>query len=187
MIVVGYYTNKQYRAHALKLQESARTVGLMCMLYSMPHLKGWGKNVYHKPDVILKAMDEHPTENIIYCDVDAEFVSFPALLSHTEWEVAAYFDTPTRPVGGTVFFQNSPRGRKVVEEWKRQNSKSTNEPDDFTNLRIALSAVPHLNVGYLPPGYVWGSHMRRRFPTAEVVIEHFSVGDHTYDDPKEGL
>jgi hypothetical protein len=116
-------------------------------------------------------------------DADARAVNYPSLLVDgiQDFDVAAYHDAPHRPCGGTVWFHRT-RGRKYVAHWIMLNEERKDALDDWDNLQ-AVFWEQRTNHGgriyHLPPAYCWIERdMRRRFPTAEPVIEHFTIGDH---------
>lgn len=182
MIVVTYFTDRKYKAYADKMAASAKKVGLFTAAFAMRNTGSWKKNVYLKPHVVMKAMLAHPSQDILFVDADAEFRRFPKELVGTDWEFACYFDGPHRPVSGSVWIANTERGRKLVQAWADGCDRGEDLNEDFHWLRVALeTAVPQLRVGQLPPSYFWlEEHMRPRFPTAEPVIEHFIIGEHSF-------
>lgn len=181
MIVVSYYTNRKYKAMANVLKDSCTAVGLHCAVFAVKDEGSWQKNVYQKPHVIRKAMAAYPAEDILFIDADAKVVRYPNELISTDWEVAAYFEGPHLPVSGTVFLVNTPRVHAVVDAWAAGCDRGEGLNEDFHWMSLALRTVPTLRIGYLPPSYFWKEkEMRGRFPTAEPVVEHFTVGEHSF-------
>lgn len=181
MIVVTYFTDRKYRIFARRLQESCTKWALHCALYAERDTGSWEKNVYRKPHVIMKALNDYPSEAILFVDADASLVAYPQELVMNDWDVACYFDGPRRPVSGTVYLKNNERARSFVAEWARGCDKGNHENEDYHWMRLALEKSYGIRVGHLPPAYFWVERtMRGRFPMAVPVVNHYTIGEHTF-------
>lgn len=181
MIAVTYHTNRKYKAMSQRLKESCDALGLHCAIYQEKDTGTWEGNVYRKPHVVRKALIAYPNEDVLFVDADAMFRRYPLELVGSQWEVACYFESSGYPVSGTVFVSNTERARLFVDAWCEGCDRGEGKNEDFHWMAKALRSVPYLKVGYLPPAYFWKEkEMRGRFPTALPVVEHYTVGEHTF-------
>lgn len=182
MIVTTYYTNKKYRDYAFRLRDSCKELGVHCAAYMCPDQGNWEANVYQKPHMVRKAMNGYPLEDVLFIDADAVLKRYPMDVINTDWDMACFWNGPNLPVSATVFVANNARGRAFVDEWARGCDRGEHRNEDYHWMYHATQAVQGLRIGHLPPAYFWVEQdMRPRFPTAAPVVEHFLIGEHTFN------
>src|SRR6185369_3878198 len=117
MQVIGFYTGEKYRAEAEAMKASAEAVGLKCDLTEKPDLGTWWKNCNQKSAFILECLEKYGDEPILYQDADTRFVRFPKLLQNLNSDFAAFFNSPTVPIGATLWFGGKNRALRYVKAW----------------------------------------------------------------------
>ena len=182
MRVVGFYTGEKYRSEAEAMKASAEAVGLVCEISERPDLGTWWKNCNQKSAFILDCLEKYGDEPILYQDADTRFVRYPKLLDNLTSDFAAFFNSPTVPIGGTLWFNGATKAMRYVEPWVLTVQMNPHREDDSINFREALSMTPRPNIKRLPPSYCWHEGtMRSAYPgVQEVVIEHLNIGSHDY-------
>ena len=182
MIVCAYSTNDKYRAYALAMKASAEAFGLRVVLYEYPAVSDWRDGVNLKPMAILRAMDEYPFDSVLYVDADATFTGSPTELLGMDdhYDAAMHHQAKNHPLGGTLFFQNNPRGRRIVERWFKNIRSGPRIADDL-NLKDALYSIPDRRIYHLPPAYCWHEKtMRPGYGQAKPIIIQESIGEHSF-------
>lgn len=183
MIVACYYTNDAYRALAERMIASARAVGLGTVGYFVDNPTGqWRDGDCKKPDIVLRAIDEHPKASILFVDADCEFRAFPRLLKDQahDHDLALYYDGFDKPYSTVVWFRAG-SGRKYAVRWVEEMKKNPNRPNDIVWLKAAIESIRPRSVMHLPPAYCWtAAWFRGRFGPVKPVIEHYAVGEHSF-------
>jgi hypothetical protein len=199
MKVVSFYTNDRYREMAEKMKASAESVGLDCHIYEYREEDaiGWGKILYLKPIIILRAMEEFG-DDILWCDADTRFHQHPNELFQMAGDpwIAAYVEGKRYLWGGFMWVQNSDGGRKIMDIWQKENQMFPRGLDDHNCWQAIMKYGLGKHVHRLPPSYQWNGWIsQRRFPGAVPVVEHklvVTMGNkplraaETYDRPYTG-
>lgn len=181
MIVVGYYTNEKYRQQAQAMKASAEAVGLRCEISEKPDLGTWWQNCNHKSAFLVECLNRYGEEPVLYQDADTRFLRYPKLLDTIEGDMAAFFFSPTVPVGGCLWFNGKRRSLRYAEAWAKMVSDNPTREDDSMNFRDALKSIKCSNIRHLPPSYGWNEDMRGIFPgVTEPVVVHSFIGMHNY-------
>ena len=180
MIVAAFSTNETYEKMARDLAASVEAFGYECMLFKCEDTGAWTRNVNHKPTVIKSALMAAAGDSVFYIDADARMVQKPTLIPSDEWDVAVYYDTPTRPCGGSMWFHSLERCGALVDDWIANVAAAPESADDWINFKAALDKHKP-RILHLPPSYNYHKPtMRSRFPGAKPVIEHYCSGIHNY-------
>lgn len=164
-IVVGYFTpNTFYEDHARIFAESLKRVGVQYHLEAVEDLGGWVLNCGYKPTFIKRMMEKFPDCNIVYNDVDSEFLCYPELFEDLDCNIGVhYFDRRNHPritveayeiLSGTIFLKNVPEVRALVERWEAECKRRPGMWDqkclekvlgkDFYNLPAAYCVIYNL-------------------------------------------
>lgn len=133
-IVVGYYTKDPlYEGHALMLAKSLERLGITFHLEAIDSLGTWHKNTGYKPTFIKRMMRKFPNYNIVYNDVDAEFLVYPKLFEELDCNLAVHkFDRRHHRqvkqesyeiLSGTIFLKNCPEVFELVGKWEAECEK----------------------------------------------------------------
>ncbi len=128
-MVVGYYTKDTlYQEYASIFAKSLDRLGVTFYLEAMDSLGTWHKNTRYKPTFIKKMLKEFPDYNIVYNDVDAEFLKYPKLFEDLDYEIAVHkFDRRHHSqikvesyeiLSGTIFLKNCQEVYELVERWE---------------------------------------------------------------------
>jgi hypothetical protein len=156
MLVVAMYTpNTPYQEQIKVLEKSCEKFELNFKKYPIKNWGDWLDNCKMNTKIILKAMEEHPKENILYVDADAEFIRLPKLFIWFELQdvdiMAHILRYPkfTRACTGTLFLKNNNAVKGFLKDWQYLN-KSNDELDD-DNLLEALKGFA--NFEELPQEY----------------------------------
>jgi hypothetical protein len=179
--VITFYTSEKYKLQAEALRQSAESVGLECIAISRPDLGSWWLNANQKSQVVLECLEKYGDEPILWQDADTRFLRYPILLDSLDADMAAFFHSPTVPIGGTLWFNGKRRAMRYVATWAKTVADNPTREDDSINFREALSSIKNPNIQHLPPAYCWNEDsMRASFPTADPVITHSFIGAHDY-------
>ena len=131
-IVVAYYTeNTFYEKTAEVLQHSLIRSDVPHHIVGVPNLGSWQANTSYKPTFIKNMMCMFAELDIVYVDVDAEFICYPELFdtlgSTMKTNVSVYvFDRScyrrskggTEVLSGTIYIRNNKEALKTVEAWE---------------------------------------------------------------------
>jgi hypothetical protein len=186
LVIVTYFTDQKYADYARALLESAAALGLEAVAVKRPDLGAWKKNLSHKPEVILTAMQAMIEDDILFVDSDARMIRAPLLaLEPGDSEILVYYPMADRPAGGTIFARNMPPVRSVIARWSTimAENPSRSIPGmawDEACLYDALKEARRAGrrVASFPPSYCWiERRMRSAYPTVDPVIEHYTVAD----------
>ena len=149
-IVCAWHT-PDYRPWADKLTASLDAIGAPYDIVEVPKLPGtWEANTMAKPGQLLAAMDRHPSEVIVFLDVDCEVLGDLSPLAGITGDVAFYIRTKYRRSGGmrfgarsgTVVVRPTPAARRYVEAWADAGRDAPWGDVDQTTQMIAMGRVP---------------------------------------------
>lgn len=127
-VVSFYTTGTGYENEIKKLQASLDRLSIPYHFFPVEPRGSWRANLNYKSEIILQAFDMFPKKDIVFIDADAVVRRYPELFDKLsedhQYDVAAHFH-PYRgneiPGGsllsGTLWFQNSERGRELVRTW----------------------------------------------------------------------
>ena len=127
-IIVAYYTvNTLYEMHADVLIKSIKRLNMIYYIEGITDLGGWYKNTGYKPIFIKRMLLRFPKFNIVYIDIDAEFIKYPILFDTLDCNIAVYeldrSDNPrgigkTEVLSGTIFLKNNSYILDLVKRWE---------------------------------------------------------------------
>ena len=127
-IVIAYYTvNTLYETCADILKKSIERFGMIYHIEGITDLGGWYKNISYKPTFIKRMLLKFPEFNIVYVDIDAEFIQYPILFDTLDCNIAVYeLDRSNNPRGigktevlsGTIFLKNNVYILDLVKRWE---------------------------------------------------------------------
>jgi hypothetical protein len=151
-IVIGFYTDN-YKDSALGFARSCVEHGVPFYLKRIDDQGGWHKNTSYKPMFIRECMDRFNCD-VVYVDVDAEFLKFPTLFETISADVAffkgsVWNDSRVEVLSGTMYFKNNDMTFLFVEAWKHL-CKTHSEWDQVL---IEPCITKDLKVEYLPIEY----------------------------------
>lgn len=175
MLVCTYWTDDRYAAHAHRMLESARRVGLPTYGEFLPNQGTWQANNYLKPTYLRSKLDEFGRP-LLWVDADAIFRGSPdLLLDASGFDVAAYYSATNRPWAGTLYLQCNDVVRGLLDRWVAAVEDQQPAMDQDV-LPSVLAKSYNFRALHLPPAYCWvESKMRRHYPKVQPVIEHLTV------------
>ncbi len=158
-IVIGYYTrNTFYEDHAQIFVKSMELFNVPYYVEAIDDLGGWYKNVNYKPTFIKKMMQKFSDCNIVYVDVDAEFLAYPKLFEELDCNIAVhYFDRRNHPrvekeayevLSGTIFLKNCWQVYELVEKWEAECKRNPRVWDQRSLEKILQGDFYHLPAEY---------------------------------------
>ena len=190
-IVTGFYT-PNYSEIAEVFRRNLLEHSVPHKLYSVDMLGGtWQVQTLRKPEIALRALDEHPDKSVILMDVDCSVQGELSPLLIPQCDIAVYplrnkrrgtLSASTRVV---VLHQTEGARRllkvwhqkcqdvikpvlsKEITTWKRHIAEASDE----TLLRQAIDENPDVIVASLPPYYA--GHSSR----PEALVKHESAHD----------
>jgi len=179
---VTFYTlGTGYEREVQRLRKSAESLGIPLKSYAYASRGSWRQNLNYKSECILRAMDEHPAQDIVFVDADAVIRAYPTkfdeLSERGVYDIAAHFFQwrPTSVVellSGTLWIANTDKGRAVVEAWHKAGIRHP----EMRHQRCLQSVVAALDarVYRLPIEYTCIFDAPSRKGRA-AVIEHFQA------------
>ncbi len=176
MIIVTTGGDRFERQMALRLQRSARALGLSCELCR------WSGDFQPSRErlrflTVMRTMSERPGVDLLSVDPDAQLLRRPdVLLDETDFDVAVYYDSKTLVASGPLFLRRNPRVEALIAAWAERN-EAFPEDSDLENLSQVLAQPPSgLVVRRLPVTYAWIERRHRRaHPDAQPVIVHYKT------------
>lgn len=140
-IIVSFYTlNTQYTDICHKyLMASLSNLNLHSDVRGVPNLGSWNRNTSYKPDFLVHMLDQHPNEDIVFVDADAEILEYPKLfeeipeeynfafhmLDKSTWYNRVYpEDNRFELLTGTLFIRNNDLSKEVVKQWAGECASS---------------------------------------------------------------
>ena len=129
-VVSFYTTGTGYEEEIKKLESSLDRFAIPHKFFPVAPRGSWRSNLNYKSEIILRAFDMYPDRDIVFIDSDAIVRKYPDLFDklssfHT-YTMAAHFhpykgnDIPGGSLlSGTLWIQNSPSGRELVELWHK--------------------------------------------------------------------
>lgn len=186
LMIVGYYTvNTPYEQEAAKLIKSLNKLNLLHDISGVPNLGNWQANTRYKAKFMLDMMDKHPDKNLLYIDCDAVVHKRPELFTNYNCDVAVRWQDfrwrKNECLSGTIYMENNERTKKLCNIWAATNKSEGDNGKTFEqwNLGTAIEKMKKtdgLIAKNLPPEYTFiFDSMRRMYPNAVAVIEHFQA------------
>lgn len=192
-IVTSYYTlDTPYQkvVHDYLMPTVAK-IGLASDIRGIQSLGNWQRNTLFKATFVKLMLDEHPGENIVFLDADAEVLKYPALFDNIpeEFSLAVHyldrdkwynrqFGEPKELLSGTLFVQNTPDAKHIVEAWEHACLSHRMVWEQY--LLQATVDQKQIKVYELPVEYAWIKSLPngdKPFvkPNGDVIIRHNQV------------
>ena len=149
-MIVSYFT-ENYRKEADKLIKSLKRNEISYVVKELSDQGGWDKNTHYKPIFLLEMM-QLGFPYVVWTDADSEVIKPPTLFDTLDCDVAFHRFQGTELLSGTVFLNNTPKTIELLNKWIEVNNQNPTVFDQ-KNLDTALSLVPDLTIGELPPEY----------------------------------
>lgn len=153
-IVCGWYT-PDYSTWADRLRANLSRLGERHDFMRADTVPGgWERQTLRKPSMLLAAMDAHPSDIVIFLDVDCEVLSSLAPLADVRGDVAMHFrcrflrdGTPRLNArSGTLVVRPTARARAFVETWGNLSAAAPLGSVDQRTLPAAIATTPGLTV-----------------------------------------
>ena len=190
IMVVGFYTKGTlYETEAQKTIQSCDRWKLNYDIVGVEDFGGWQANTRYKAKFMREMLDKHPDKSLLYVDCDSIIQRRPSLFTkdYSADIAVRYQDFRWRKnecLSGTIYMENNERTRELCDVWYKTN---VDDPDQVKNIeqwnlaKIIKSMKPQgLRVKNLPPEYTFiFDHMKRIYPQAQPVIEHFQASRKT--------
>jgi hypothetical protein len=186
LVVVGYYTvNTPYEQEAEKLKTSCRKFNLNHDIVGVANLGNWQANTRFKAKFMLDMLSKHAGKRLLYVDCDAVFHSIPKLFINYSADIAVRFQDfnyrKNECLSGTIYMENNLKTRRLCELWANKNVAEGPQAKTFEQWNLGavieqMAKTDNLVCKNLPPEYTFiFDSMRRMYPNAVPVIEHFQA------------
>ena len=176
-VYVSYYTLNGYQVEKKMLIRSLRTFGLQYEVDQIEDLGSWQANTQYKAQFILEKLDKHTGSPVVFVDVDAEIIRYPAVFCDLDKQsdIACHWRNGRELLSGTLFVANSNATRTLLDNWIELNNANM-----FTweqrNLQQLLENSLDINMARLGPEYCFiFDSMFKDNPGVAPVIEHFQA------------
>lgn len=153
-IVCGWYT-PDYQIWTDRLTANLSRLGERHDFVRVDAIPGgWERQTMRKPSMLLAAMNAHPSDTVIFLDVDCEVMSSLAPLADVRGDMAVHFrcrflrdGTPRLNArSGTIIVRPTDRARIFVENWADLSAKAPRGSVDQRTLPAAIASTPGLTV-----------------------------------------
>lgn len=200
-IIVSYYTanyTKERDIFVKSIRENAPDFEFQ--IDKMRSRGRWIDNVYHRPIFILEMINKYKRD-VIWVDIDAEFIKSPELFIDFKYDFGAYFHfwperRPEVPggfkevMGGTLYFKNSPESKKLLNMWINLNEVLPKQPRSQLVLQRALTKALltgglGISLCHLPPEYTYIPGLMPH--VTDPVIKHDNASVRYRNLPQEGF
>lgn len=186
LIIVAYFTkNTPYEAEAKKLIASLNKLGLQHDVVGVPNLGNWQANTRYKAKFMEDMLNKHSGKNLLYVDSDAIVHSVPVLFQNYKADIAVRWQDfrwrKNECLSGTIFMANNEKTKELCRRWQKINISEGPNAKTFEqwNLGTVINQMERegkIVSRNLPPEYTFiFDLMRRIYPTAVPVIEHFQA------------
>ncbi len=181
-VIAAYYTRGTiYEGHANNLVQSLKTFSLPYEITPIDDLGSWYANMQFKPTLIKQMLEKYNQKSLIYVDVDAIFMAYPALFDDLDKmsnvDVAAHLldhskyrrrNAGTELLSGTLYFKNNECTSILIDRWIEECKKDPKLWD-----QVALARILGENYYKLPDRYccIWDYMVGVQNP----VIKHFQA------------
>lgn len=159
-LVTGYFTGHPvYKEHAAKLAQSMLAHGIRYEICRVEDLGNWQANTQYKPVFLKQQLLKHRGDNIVYVDVDAVFMRYPALFDDLDanpmvnigvhvLDHSKYRRKTLEPemLSGTIWLRNTAETMQIVDRWIEMCQAHNNMWD-----QAALSQVLKTHAFYTLP------------------------------------
>ena len=179
--IVGFYTTgTYYEKEAQRLQRSAARLGLEPLLTGVPSTGSWVRNASMKARFLLQQR-EALSGPLLYVDVDAVFHADPWItLMAGEEDLAVYYNREGRLISATIFINDTPGSRELLERWTAACEADPDEWDQILLQRIInddeASNIPRFRVRRLPASFCWIFDRGEREPyDGKIIIEQLQA------------
>lgn len=149
-LVTAYFTGHPiYKEHAAKLAQSMLAHKIRYEIVNVPDLGTWQANTQFKPAFLMNQLQRYPSDNIVYVDVDAVFLRYPALFDDLDknpsvnvavhlLDHSKYRRKTAEPeiLSGTVWLRNNHETMTIVAEWINQCKANINMWDQAALQRV---------------------------------------------------
>lgn len=152
MIYISMFTNDVIYGEAIKkLIASLEKYKLKSKIYEIENRGSWHLNTDQKAEIILRAMEDFPDDDIVWIDADAEVIEKPVLFDTFNCEIAYYFWQDHKELrSGTMFIKNNYKMKRFISSWIKLNQ--SNDIWEQRNLQFILQNNP-VKTTYLPISY----------------------------------
>ena len=150
-ILISYYTTgTSYETEIQKLIKSLSGFKIDYCIFGKPPLGSWRKNLDHKSEVILQAMEMFPNKDVVFVDSDAIINKQPDMFDQLSkeklYDIAAAFHTYYQSVStgsllsGTLWISNNEMGKTIVNRWHQIGLKNPEVRHQHC-LRLAIDEI----------------------------------------------
>ena len=124
-IITAFYTeDTPYEQEVQHLRSSLEALQLKHDIRPYKNRGEWVINAGIKPEHIYNIMLAYPTDNIVYVDADAVVRQYPTLFNDIEEDIGVHYYKGKELLSGTIFFKNTPRVLKLLEDWIYAQTKN---------------------------------------------------------------
>jgi len=172
MIYISMFTNDVvYSTHVKILIKCLEKFELKSKIYEIENRGSWIKNTSQKAEIILRAMEDFPDENIVWIDADAEIYEKPVLFDKLKCDLAFYFWHEKKELrSGTLFIRNNYEMKLFILNWIKLNN--SNDIWEQRNLQTIIDS--NIKTTNLPVEYcfIFDSKYDKELLKGSPVIVH---------------
>jgi len=153
--VVSYYTaDTPYEEEAWKFVRTLTSVGIASyQVVPIVNLGTWLKNVAYKITFVKEKLKEldHP---VVWADVDARFLEYPALFNDLSCDIAFHYRHGTELLAGTIYAEPTEPTFRLLEEWERKTKGGAGvDQHILAHMLQDKERWEDVHIGHLPVEY----------------------------------
>jgi hypothetical protein len=166
VIVCGWYT-PDYAERARRFMAGLDRVGARHDIVAVqPSSSRWEHNTLAKARHILKAMDRHPSESILFSDVDIEVRKPLDGFGHLEGDIAVHQRTKMLHSGWprwmarttALLIKPHPICRQFMQAWASESARAAYGANDQRTFPLAVGRTPGIVLANLPLSFCAMEH-----------------------------
>jgi hypothetical protein len=183
-LFVSFHTpDDWYEYQAKRLKESLVKFGLEHHIECLNGFEGWAPCCFFKAHFILKMLNEHSGQDIIWLDADAQVAQYPALLDSIRTDIAYVRNGNKEVIASMLYFKNNDASRHLLKGWMEANEMFPNnraaDQENLGRLVNSLEAARKITGTELPSSYCFEDGITRE-KTVPVIYQWIAsrVGKH---------
>ena len=187
-LIVSFYTD-EYEDAAKAMEQTAIKFGLETDIVKVKKTGTWLQTIYSRADFIKQMLEKHKRP-IVWLDSDALIIHYPELFDNLDADFAVHhlntdevygggYPYKKELLGGTMFFNYTPKALELVDRWIADNAL---HPNMHLSQWVLQETIKNWNgkIFELPPNYTQIFDTMARY--GEPVIEHYVMSRMTRRD-----
>lgn len=185
-IVTGFYT-PDYQPLAIKFSDNLQAHGVPHVLYDVPKA-AWARAILLKPQIVARAMADHPGATVILMDIDCLISSTVAPVADFNGDISLFVGVRFKkavgkkrtrlrvlPSSRIIAWKPTPKSRALLDNWAsfcEEHQADVPQTDDEQILMLAIGKTAGLAVNVIEGRY---SARDPQYALPDSVVIHHSA------------